>query len=251
MHDLTGIRVLITGGASGIGLAAVRRFLAEGAQVVILDRDSVRVDEANISMENLTGTIVADVSDCRAVVEAFNDLDALCGGLDVLINNAGISIRHKFLEITAEEWQDVMNVNLNGAFYVAQQSALRMKEQKSGVILNIGSTNGLTGYPFYADYNASKAGIIELTRSMALELAPDVRVNAVCPGYILTPMQKAEYTLEMIQEVNRKIPVGRHGYPEEVAALLVFLASEEASFITGQTIVLDGGRQLADWQVAK
>ena len=241
MHDLTGIRVLITGGASGIGLAAVRRFLGEGAQVVILDRDRVSIDTVHSSMENLTGTIVADVSDCRAVVEAFNDLDALCGGLDVLINNAGISIRHKFLEITAEEWQDVMNVNLNGAFYVAQQSALRMKEQKSGVILNIGSTNGLIGYPFYADYNASKAGIIELTRSMALELAPDVRVNAICPGYILTPMQKAEYTLEMIQEVNKKIPMGRHGYPEEVAALLVFLASEEAAFITGQTIVLDGG----------
>jgi len=241
MHDLTGIRVLITGGASGIGLAAVRRFLAEGAQVVILDRDSVSIDKVHSSLENLTGTIVADVSDCRAVVEAFNDLDALCGGLDVLINNAGISIRHKFLEITAEEWQDVMNVNLNGAFYVAQQSALRMKEQKSGVILNIVSTNGLIGYPFYADYNASKAGIIELTRSMALELAPDVRVNAICPGYILTPLQKAEYTLEMIQEVNKKIPMGRHGYPEEVAALLVFLASEEAAFITGQTIVLDGG----------
>ncbi len=159
----------------------------------------------------------------------------------MLINNAGISIRHDFLEITPEEWRQVMDVNLNGVFYVAQQAARRMKAAGGGVIINTGSTNAIMGYPFYADYNASKAGVLELTRSMALELAPAVRVVAVCPGYIMTPMQEAEYTPEMIEEVNSKIPLRRHGRPEEVAALFAFLASDEAAYITGQTYVIDGG----------
>jgi NAD(P)-dependent dehydrogenase (short-subunit alcohol dehydrogenase family) len=161
--------------------------------------------------------------------------------LDVLINNAGISMRHKFLDITPEEWRQVIDVNLNGMFFVAQAAARRMLLAGSGVIINMGSTNALLGYPFYADYNASKAGVIGLTRSMALELAPDVRVVAVCPGYVMTPMQEAEYTPQMLAEVNRKIPLGRHAQPEEIAALFAFLASEEAAFITGQCYVIDGG----------
>jgi NAD(P)-dependent dehydrogenase (short-subunit alcohol dehydrogenase family) len=116
-----------------------------------------------------------------------------------------------------------------------------MKAAGDGVIINTGSTNAIMGYPFYADYNASKAGVLELTRSMALELAPDVRVVAVCPGYIMTPMQEAEYTPEMFEEVNSKIPLRRHGRPEEVAALFAFLASDEAAYITGQTYIIDGG----------
>ncbi|MCK4978374.1 MAG: SDR family oxidoreductase, partial [Anaerolineales bacterium] len=167
-------------------------------------------------------------------------LDAY-GKVDILINNAGISIRHSLMDITPEEWQQVIDVNLNGVFYVAQQAARRMLAAGSGVIINMGSTNGLMGYPYYADYNASKAGVIELTRSMALELAPTVRVIAVCPGYVLTPMQEAEYSPEMLEAVNRKIPLGRHATPEEIAALFTFLASDEAPYITGQHIVIDGG----------
>jgi meso-butanediol dehydrogenase / (S,S)-butanediol dehydrogenase / diacetyl reductase len=170
----------------------------------------------------------------------------LMDGVDVLVNNAGISIRHKFLDITPEEWEQVIAVNLTGVFYVAQTAARHMCERfsiksGSGVILQTASTNGIMGYPYYADYNATKAGVIELTRSMALELAPKVRVCAVAPGYVLTPMQRAEYSDVMLEEVNRKIPLGRHAKPEEVAAFFAYLASDDAAFVTGHVYTLDGG----------
>jgi len=232
---------LITGGAGGIGAATARRFLEEGARVVVLDRDAVACERLAAELPALSGYLVADVTDPDEVARAFAELDDLLGGLDVLINNAGISIRHPFLDITPAEWRQVMDVNLNGVFYVAQQAAQRMVAAGSGVILNMGSTNGLMGYPYYADYNASKAGVIELTRSMALELAPAVRVNAVCPGWILTPMQAAEYTPDMQRAFAAKLPLQRLGRPEDVAALFAFLASDDAAWITGQAFVVDGG----------
>jgi meso-butanediol dehydrogenase/(S,S)-butanediol dehydrogenase/diacetyl reductase len=241
MRGLKGKRVLITGGARGIGAATAVRFLEEGLHVVLLDCDETALERIKRDLPALSGIIVADVSDAEAVTRAFEELDGLLGGLDVLINNAGISIRHRFMDISPQEWRQVMGVNLNGVFLVAQQAARRMLAGGGGVILNMGSTNGLMGYHYYADYNASKAGVIELTRSMALELAPTVRVNCVCPGYILTPMQEAEYTPEMLRACESKIPLGRLGRPEEVAALFAFLASDDAAFMTGHYFVIDGG----------
>jgi meso-butanediol dehydrogenase / (S,S)-butanediol dehydrogenase / diacetyl reductase len=241
MRGLKGKRVLITGGASGIGAATAARFLEEGAAVVVLDRDRKAQEQIRQNLPNLAGTADADVSNLLQVQAAFAEAVRLMGGVDVLINNAGISIRHKFLDITPEEWDKVMAVNLTGVFYMAQTAAKHMWERGSGVILQTASTNGVMGYPFYADYNATKAGVIELTRSMALELAPKVRVCAVAPGYVLTPMQRAEYTDEMLEEVNRKIPLRRHAKPEEIAALFAYLASDDAAFATGQVFTMDGG----------
>jgi len=241
MRGLADKRVLITGGAGGIGTATVARFLKEGARVVVLDHDSAALTRVTREQPALSGTLQADVSDAADVARAFEELDALWGGLDVLINNAGISLRHRFMDISPQEWRQVMDVNLNGVFYVAQQAARRMLAGAGGVILNMGSTNGLMGYHYYADYNASKAGVIELTRSMALELAPTVRVNAVCPGFILTPMQEAEYTMEMRHAFASKLPLNKLGRPADVAALFAFLASDDAGFITGQHFVIDGG----------
>jgi len=241
MRGLKGKGVLITGGASGIGAATAARFLDEGAQVTVLDRDAQACDVIGRRLPKLSGALVADVTKLDLVRQAFAEAVRLMGRVDVLVNNAGISIRHAFLDITPEEWDRVLAVDLTGVFYVAQTAARHMVEKGGGVILQTASTNGLIGHRFYADYNAAKAGVIELTRSMALELAPAVRVNAVAPGYVLTPMQRAEYTDAMLDEVNRKIPLGRHAAPEEIAGLFAYLASDDGAYLTGQVYVIDGG----------
>ena len=241
MQGLKDKSVLITGGAGGIGRVTAARFLDEGARVVVFDKDENACRLLEEELPGLEPSITVDVSDPGSVEKAFEKLDAQFDQLDILINNAGISYRHSFLEITPEEWQTVISINLNGIFFVAQQSAQRMLAGDGGVILNMGSTNALMGYHYYADYNASKAGVIELTRSMALELGPKIRVNAICPGFIMTPMQEAEYTPKMRQDFEEKLPLRKLGRPEDVAALFAFLASDDASFITGEFIVIDGG----------
>jgi meso-butanediol dehydrogenase/(S,S)-butanediol dehydrogenase/diacetyl reductase len=241
MRGLKDKRVLITGGASGIGAATAARLLEEGSQVCVLDRDGNACAELRRRLPALAEAIIADVTDLMQVEAAFANAVRVMDGVDVLINNAGISIRHKFLDITPEEWDKVISVNLTGVFYVAQTAARHMWERGSGVLLQTASTNGVMGYPYYADYNATKAGVIELTKSMALELAPKIRVCAVAPGYVLTPMQRAEYTDEMLDEVNRKIPLRRHAKPEEIAALFAYLASDDAAYATGQVFTMDGG----------
>jgi NAD(P)-dependent dehydrogenase (short-subunit alcohol dehydrogenase family) len=241
MRGLKHKRVLITGGASGIGAATVARFLEEGAQVCVLDRDAKGCEAIQRQWPALAGCVLANVSELPQVHSAFAQAVSLMGGVDVLINNAGISLRHKFLDITPQEWDQVIAVNLTGVFYVAQTAARHMWQRGNGVILQTASTNGIMGYPYYADYNATKAGVIELTRSMALELAPKVRVCAVAPGYVLTPMQRAEYSDAMLEEVNRKIPLRRHAQPEEIAALFAYLASDDAAYATGHVYTMDGG----------
>jgi NAD(P)-dependent dehydrogenase (short-subunit alcohol dehydrogenase family) len=240
MQGLRDKKTLITGGAGGIGKATARRFLEDGSRVAILDNDPDACRRIGELLPELSAIMVADVSVPLEVSRAFLEFDGHFGGLDILINNAGISEQMPFLDITAEQWRKVIGVDLNGVFFVAQEAARRMVRQGGGVIINMSSTNALRGYPLYADYNAAKAGVISLTKTMALELAPHVRVAAVCPGYVLTPMQEAEYTPEMMRMVEDRIPLGRQAKPEEIASLFAFLASEEAGFISGSHIVIDG-----------
>jgi NAD(P)-dependent dehydrogenase (short-subunit alcohol dehydrogenase family) len=225
MKGLAGKKVVITGGTSGIGAATAQRFREEGCEVVILARGPG------------PGVIRCDVGDREQVDHAFEQI----GSLDVLINNAGVSMRRQAVEIDADQWEQVVGTNLTGAFWVAQAAARRMLLGSGGVVLFTASTNALVGYRYYADYNATKAGLVALAKSLALEWAPTIRVNAVCPGYVLTPMQEAEYTPEMLAEVNRRIPLGRHATPEELAGLFAYLASDEAAYFTGSVLVMDGG----------
>nr|MDO8097545.1 SDR family oxidoreductase [Candidatus Njordarchaeota archaeon] len=238
--DLEGKRIVITGGASGIGLATAKRFLEDGARVVIIDWNKKALDRVLSENPRLAGAC-GDVSNPEDMKKVFNKIDNTLGGIDVLISNAGISVRKPFLDIRYEQWSKVLRINLDGMFICAQEAIRRMRKHKSGVVLFTASTNGLEGHPLYADYNASKAGVILLAKTLALEFAPWLRVNAVCPGYVLTPMQKAEYTPEMLEVVNSNIPLNRHATTEEIAGLFAFLASDQASYITGQAIVIDGG----------
>lgn len=239
MKGLAGKHVVVTGGASGIGQATARRFVDEGANVIILDKNRAALDATITAIPGLVAAIPADVSDDSAVSEAFAVIDRHLPQIDVLINNAGISVRHdSFRSITPAQWRRVIDTNLNGIFYVAREAVERMK---AGVILNMSSVNGLAAFPHYADYNASKAAVLALSQTMAVELAPAIRVNALCPGAVMTPMQQAEYTDEMFAAVNANIPLGRHADPAEIAAFFAFLASDEAAFITGHHYVIDGG----------
>ncbi|MFF4694962.1 SDR family NAD(P)-dependent oxidoreductase [Streptomyces chattanoogensis] len=236
----TSRRVLVTGGASGIGAAIAHRFARDGAWVAVLDRDRDALARFANDAPAAVLLLHADVAEEEPLQEAFAEVDTAWGGLDVVCNNAGISIRRPFLETSLAEWEQTLRVNLTGAFLVAREAGRRMASD-GGVIINTASVSGMVGMPDYAAYNVSKAGLIELTRTLALELAPKIRVNAICPGYVLTPMQRAEYTEQQLAEQAGTLPLKRLGSPEEIAALVAYLASQDAAFVTGQTFVIDGG----------
>jgi NAD(P)-dependent dehydrogenase (short-subunit alcohol dehydrogenase family) len=241
MTDLSGRRAIITGGSTGIGAAIAERFLNDGAKVLVWCRSKTNGDAIARKLPKLASVELTDVADGQAVDAAFALSLRALGGLDVLICNAGISIRHDFLETSREEFERVLKVNLFGSFYASQLAAREMMKGKGGAILFTASTSGVIAYRHYADYNASKGAIIAMMRTMALELAPKIRVNAVNPGYTMTPMQEAEYSPAMLKRVNDAIPMGRHARPEEMAGLFAYLASEEAAYATGQVFTLDGG----------
>lgn len=243
---LAGKRVIVTGGSTGIGAAVAQRFLEEGAHVVVWCRNPEHAKAIAAELPRLSGVETVDVADAPAVDTAFARSLAALGGIDTLICNAGISIRKSFVDITREDFDRVMRVNVHGVFYVSQLAARHMlKQNNGGAILITASTSGVTAYRHYADYNASKGALLAMMRTMAIELAPKIRVNAVNPGYTMTPMQEAEYSPEMLARVNGIIPMGRHARPEELGSLYVYLASDEAAYASGAVFTLDGAESVA------
>jgi 3-oxoacyl-[acyl-carrier protein] reductase len=249
MNRFTGKRVLVTGGASGIGEATADRFLREGAHVVVLDRSrehldaaagrlrGSRSDGAELVLEQ--GDVASGEDVDRVVGAAVERL----GGIDVLVSNAGIAYAEPFLDISRERWDETQRVNLTGMFVVTQRVAREMVRAGGGTILLTSSTNGLVGEDRYAHYNASKGGVTLLTKSLAIELGPHgIRVNAVCPGYIVTPLAASIDDPAFMEEYRRRLPLRRLGKPEDVAGAFAFLASDDAAFITGETLVIDGGQ---------
>ena len=203
-------------------------------------RDAV----AELSSLGPVDGMACDIGREDDVARLVDAAEAALGSIDVLINNAGIAHKDAFLEMDVAEWDRILRVNLRGMFLVAQAVARRMVARGSGVIVNMASTNALGGEELFAHYNASKGGVLQLTRTMALELGRHgIRVNCLCPGFIRTPLNDAISDEAFVAAYERdKIPLGRAGTPEEVAAAYAFLASDDASFIHGEALVIDGGQ---------
>lgn len=246
---LTGKVAIVTGAASGIGKAAVHRFVGEGAHVVLgdIDTDSMRVIEAELG--TAVHTVPTDVSAQRDVEHLVEAAIERFGKTDVLFSNAGIEFPATVTEIDPSDWDRVISVNLSSVFLCAKYVLPHMIESGGGSIINTASQLGLVGYRNFAVYNAAKGGVINLTRNMALDYAEhNVRVNAICPGPIDTPhieRQVARLDPHSSEEVYRSIadlvPLGRLGTAEEIANGALFLASDESSFMTGANLVVDGG----------
>lgn len=240
---------IITGGAGAIGSMVARRFLEEGANVLILDRDEKALDRLikNVKRNGrLINCMKIDVSSEDSVNSVMVETAKYFKNekIDILANVAGIGPFAKFTDLTVEKWDKTINVNLRGTFLVSKFVTEVMVKNGGGVIVNMSSTNGLLAEEGLAAYNASKAGVILLSKTMALELAKyNIRVNSVCPGFIKTKLlESAGLPKKMIDNYVKKIPLGRLGSTLDVANVFVFLASDESAFITGTEIVVDGGQ---------
>ncbi len=239
---------LVTGGGRGIGQATAYRLAGEGAAVAVADVDLGPAEEVAQAIRAEGGQAVAvqvDVTNRSQVEQMLSAVLARFDHVDVLANIAGIGMWEPFLEIKDENWQKTLNVNLTGVFICSQVVARHMvARQIAGRIVNIASTNGLVAEADLAHYNASKFGVVGLTMSMAIDLAPhNIRVNSVCPGLIKTRMtEPARLNPEWVADYLKKIPLHRFGEPEEVAAAVAYLASTDSGFITGHQLVIDGGQ---------
>lgn len=242
--DLKNKVVLVTGSSKGIGKSIALLFAQKGARVIVNYSKSEK--EANEVLSEIKKTsdgiaIKCDVSNEEQVRKMIEKVIQKYGRLDILINNAGIVFDIPLFEKTVEQWNKTLGVNLIGVFLCSKYAVPYIKKQKSGVIINISSTNGINSLsPDSADYDASKAGVISLTKNLASELAPNIRVNCVAPGWVNTDINKdlpKDYVAKEIENILLK----RFGKPEEIGKAVLFLASEDASFITGTTLIIDGG----------
>ncbi len=249
-RDLHGKVAVVTGGGSGIGLAISERLAADGAAVGVLDRNAASADETAAKITASGGEAIgveADVTDRSGVEAAIDHVVQSLGAPTILVNNAGVEHFGPFLKIDLETWQRVLGVNLTGTYHCCQVVIPHMLEAGWGRIVNISSSSAQGGQPFMAVYVSSKAGVIGLTKSLALEFGPKgITVNTIPPGFIDTPMLRASESKGRlggkVEEHELRTPVRRIGRPEDIAAATAFLVTEEAAYITGQVIGVNGGR---------
>jgi 3-oxoacyl-[acyl-carrier protein] reductase len=239
--DLTGKNALVTGSTRGIGRAIAEGLSESGARVAVVGRDLARAEEAATAIGNNAKGFAADVADTAAVSKLVDDVEKAFGGIDILVNNAGITKDNLVMRLKDEDWDAVQNANLRGAFAAIRAASRGMMKKRNGRIINIASIVGLIGNKGQANYAASKAGLIALTKSVAKELGSrNILVNAVAPGFIETEMTAA-MTAEARAALGQQIALERLGSVQDVAAMVAFLASDLASYITGQVFVVDGG----------
>lgn len=240
---------VVTGAAMGIGEATAEAFAAEGAVVVLLDLNDTAGEVAS-RIGGASFFVKCDVANASAVEGAFEEIARRVGGVDILVNNAGIQRYGTVTETTEEDWDLVMGVNLKSAFLCARQAIPQMRVRGGGVVVNISSVQAFLSQQNVAAYTTSKTALLGLTRSLAVDFAPDIRCVAVCPGTVDTPMLREAIKLspdpqEVLEECTAMHPLQRIGSPEEVAGLILYLASPAAGFITGQTFRIDGGLGLS------
>jgi 3-oxoacyl-[acyl-carrier protein] reductase len=242
--DLTGQTALVTGAARGLGRAIAQTLAAAGAKVACIDVNEETLAETVAAIRAAGGTaepLACDVTQSERVAQVVDQVVEMWGKLDILVNNAGITRDNVLVRMKDDQWDLVLNINLRGTFLFLRAAARPMMKARRGRIINVASVSGLMGNPGQANYSASKAGVIGLTRTAACELASrNVTVNAVAPGFINTEMT-AKLGEEIIEQVRKEIPLGRMGEPQDVADAVLYLASEAASFITGHILTIDGG----------
>jgi 3-oxoacyl-[acyl-carrier protein] reductase len=239
--DLTGKNALVTGSTRGIGRAIAETLASSGARVAVVGRDLARAETAAAGIGNNSQAFAADVSDTSAVTRLVSDVETAFGGIDILVNNAGITRDNLVMRLKDEDWDAVLDANLRGAFATIRAASRGMMKRRAGRIINIASIVGMMGNKGQANYAASKAGLIALTKSVAKELGSrNILVNAVAPGFIETEMTDA-MTPEARAALGKQIALERLGAVKDVAGAVAFLASDLAAYITGQVIVVDGG----------
>lgn len=245
--DFAGQKVMVTGGSRGIGLCIGRAFAAAGARVAVVGQRQQTVDQAvqTLAQEGLGVTgLTADLTNASAAQTAVAQAAERLGGLDVVVNNAGVVVRKPSLELTEADWDYQHDLNLKGAFFLAQAAGAYMVPRRSGVILNTDSIGSALPLHLRVTYCSSKAGLMAITRGLAQEWAPyGVRVNAVAPGYTVTDMTREWLTGDDGRQTDflRRIPMGRYGAPDDIVGAYLFLASPLAAYVTGQTLYVDGG----------
>ena len=244
MKTLKGKVALITGGDRGIGRAIALKLAENGARIAIVGRDEKEIEKTSVEISDKKTRVLGIVSDITkesSAEEVFSYVEKELGSVDILINNAGIVRDNLAVTMSDTEWMDVINTNLNAQFYYARKALRNMVKKRYGKIVFITSVTGMTGNPGQANYSAAKAGLSGLTKTLAAEYAKKgITINCVAPGYTETDMSKRISSTKK-KEILKTIPMGRIGQPEEIASLVAFLVSEEAAYITGQEIAVDGG----------